>query len=159
MRRIVIISLTTIVAVALLFSYHTSTNTAAVPGPAARRQGSSSGNQTGTRTASVPAPATTRQVSSAGAASVTFTGEVADTRWGRVQVRITVQGGRITTSEAVQHPQGSRRDVQINDYALPILSQRALQAQSASVDTVSGATVTSDGYLKSLQSAIDRAHL
>jgi uncharacterized protein with FMN-binding domain len=78
---------------------------------------------------------------------------------GTVQVRITVAGGKITASEAVQHPQESRRDVEINDYALPILGKQAVQAQSASIDTVSGATVTSDGYLKSLQSAIDRAHL
>jgi uncharacterized protein with FMN-binding domain len=159
MRRIVFISLTTMVAVVLLFSYHTSTNTAAVPGPAVKRQGSSSGYQTGTNTAAAPAPAAKRKVSASGAGSATFTGDAADTRWGLVQVRITVQGGRITTSEAVQHPQENRRDVQINDYALPILSQRALQAQSASIDTVSGATVTSDGYRRSLQSAIDQAHL
>jgi uncharacterized protein with FMN-binding domain len=135
MRRIVIISLTTIAAVALLFSYHTSTNTAAVAGPASRQRGSASPG------------------------SATYTGDVADTRWGPVQVRITVAGGKITTSEAVQHPQESRRDVEINDYALPILGRQAVQAQSASIDTVSGATVTSDGYLKSLQSAIDQAHL
>ena len=135
MRRIVIISLTTIVAVALLFSYHTSTNTAAVAGPATRQRGSSSPG------------------------SANYTGDVADTRWGPVQVRITVAAGKITESEAVQHPQGSRRDVEINDYALPILSRQAIQAQSAAIDTVSGATVTSDGYLKSLQSAIDQAHL
>jgi uncharacterized protein with FMN-binding domain len=158
MRRIVFISLTTMVAVVLLFSYHTSTNTAAVPGPAAKRQGSSSGYQTGTNTAA-PTPAAKPKVSASGAGSATFTGDAADTRWGLVQVRITVQGGRITTSEAVQHPQENRRDVQINDYALPVLSQRALQAQSASIDTVSGATVTSDGYRRSLQSAIDQAHL
>jgi uncharacterized protein with FMN-binding domain len=142
MRRIVIISLTTIVAVALLFSYHTSTNTAAVAGP----------------TTAVTGPAT-RQRGSASPASATYTGDVADTRWGPVQVRITVAGGKITASEALQHPQESRRDIEINDYALPILSKQAVQAQSASIDTVSGATVTSDGYLRSLQSAIDRAHL
>ena len=161
MRRIVIISLTTIVAVGVLFSYHTSTNTMAAPGPAAKRQGSSGGidTRTPTGTAPLPAPAAKRPAGSTGAASATFTGDAADTRWGPVQVRITVQGGRITTSEAVQHPQESRRDVQINDYALPILGERAVQAQSASIDTVSGATVTSDGYLTSLQSAIDRAHL
>ena len=160
MRRIVIISLTTIVAVGLLFSYDTSTNTMAAPGPAAKRQSSSGGIDTRTPAgaAPLPAPAARRPAGSAGAAA-TFTGDAADTRWGPVQVRITVQGGRITTSEAVQHPQESRRDVQINDYALPILSERAVQAQSASIDTVSGATVTSGGYIQSLQSAIDQANL
>jgi uncharacterized protein with FMN-binding domain len=59
----------------------------------------------------------------------------------------------------VQYPQGTSRDTQINSTALPILNQEAVQQQSASIDTVSGATVTSGGYLQSLQSAIDQAHL
>jgi uncharacterized protein with FMN-binding domain len=59
----------------------------------------------------------------------------------------------------VQYPQNNNRDVMINNYALPILNQEAVQQQSASIDTISGATVTSDGYLQSLQSAIDQAHL
>jgi uncharacterized protein with FMN-binding domain len=75
------------------------------------------------------------------------------------QVEITVQGGKITQSRAVQYPQNNNRDVSINNYALPILDQEAVQQQSASIDTISGATVTSDGYLQSLQSAIDQAHL
>jgi len=70
-----------------------------------------------------------------------------------------VQGGKITRSKAVQYPQNNDRDVMINNYALPILDQEAVQQQSASIDTISGATVTSDGYLQSLQSAIDQAHL
>ena len=59
----------------------------------------------------------------------------------------------------MQYPQGTDIDAQINGYALPILDQEVVQRQSASIDTVSGATVTSDGYLQSLQSAIDQAHL
>jgi uncharacterized protein with FMN-binding domain len=59
----------------------------------------------------------------------------------------------------VQYPQGTSRDARINGSALPVLNQEAVQQQSASIDTVSGATVTSDGYLQSLQSAIDQAHL
>ena len=57
------------------------------------------------------------------------------------------------------YPQGNGRDAQINGYALPVLNKEVVQAQRATIDTVSGATVTSDGYLQSLQSAIDRAHL
>jgi uncharacterized protein with FMN-binding domain len=136
MRRIVIVMLSTIIAVTLLFSYHTSTDSGA-----------------GQHSALV------RQRPSAASRGASFTGEVADTQWGPVQVRITVQGGRITEAEAVQYPQASARDAEINGRALPILNQGAVQAQSAAVDTVSGATVTSDGYLHSLQSAIDRAHL
>jgi uncharacterized protein with FMN-binding domain len=59
----------------------------------------------------------------------------------------------------VQYPQGTNTDAQINGYALPLLDQEVVQKQSASIDTISGATVTSDGYLQSLQSAIDQAHL
>jgi len=79
------------------------------------------------------------------------------TRWGPVQVAITVENGTITKSEAVAYPQDNPRDAEINNYALPILAQEVVQAQSAQIDAVSGATVTSDGYLQSLQSAIDRS--
>ena len=82
-----------------------------------------------------------------------------DTRWGPVQVQITVQNGKITKAVAVDYPQGNGRDQEINSYALPVLSQEVTQAQSAKIDAVSGATVTSDGYIQSLQSAIDKAHL
>jgi len=58
----------------------------------------------------------------------------------------------------LQRPTGSSRDDQINGYALPELRQQALQAQSARIDGVSGATVTSDGYRESLQAALDAAH-
>ncbi|GHJ52517.1 hypothetical protein Nm8I071_18240 [Nonomuraea sp. TT08I-71] len=84
---------------------------------------------------------------------------MAQTRWGPVQVRITVSNGKITDVTAVQVPDGNHRDQEINDYAVPILRQEALAAQHARIDTVSGATVTSDGYRESLQSAIDAAHL
>lgn len=91
--------------------------------------------------------------------SSTVTGAAVQTRWGPVQVQITVATGSITDVTAVQHPTGNSRDQQINDYALPVLAQEAMAAQSARIDHVSGATVTSDGYVQSLQSALDRAHL
>lgn len=156
MRRIVIVMLSTITAVTLLFSYHTSTGSGTVESSAVVRPRATERPTTGA-TAGPTANATARPT--AKPTGATFTGVVADTQWGPVQVRITVQGGKITASEAVQHPEGSRRDRAINGYALPILDKGVVQAQSASIDTVSGATVTSDGYLQSLQSAIDQAHL
>jgi uncharacterized protein with FMN-binding domain len=87
------------------------------------------------------------------------TGAVAQTRWGPVQVRLKVSGGKITAADAVQYPNGNGRDQQINSYALPVLAREVLAAQSGNIDLVSGATVTSDGYVTSLQSAIDKAHL
>ncbi|WP_446216081.1 FMN-binding protein [Micromonospora sp. IBHARD004] len=76
-----------------------------------------------------------------------------------MQVQITVSAGKITDVTALRVPDGNHRDQEINDYAVPILRQQALAAQSAQIDTVSGATVTSDGYRESLQSAIDATHL
>ncbi|MDM7853531.1 FMN-binding protein [Cellulomonas alba] len=95
--------------------------------------------------------------SGSSAKSGTYTGDVVQTRWGPVQVEITVSGGTITAARAVQYPHGNGRDEQINGYALPILEQEVVSAQSDKIDAVSGATVTSDGYISSLQSAIDQA--
>jgi uncharacterized protein with FMN-binding domain len=76
-----------------------------------------------------------------------------------VQVQIKVTGNRIVSADAIVYPTNERRDREINDRAVPQLDDETLQAQSANIDTVSGATYTSDGYRQSLQSAIDAAHL
>ncbi|MGW5133503.1 FMN-binding protein [Streptomyces sp. NPDC004135] len=86
----------------------------------------------------------------------TFTGSVAQTEYGPVQVRITVAGGKITKAEAVQAPKGGRSD-QITSGSVPRLNQAAVAAGTAQIDSVSGATYTSAGYKKSLQSALDQA--
>ncbi|GAA0977472.1 FMN-binding protein [Acrocarpospora macrocephala] len=108
-------------------------------------------------TAAQPPPAALSQDGPAPAGQVE--GDSVDTRWGPVQVAISVAGGKITAIDVLRAPDGNRRDIEINDRALPILTQEALAAQSASIDTVSGATYTSEGYIGSLQSAIDRAGL
>ncbi|MEU0194496.1 FMN-binding protein [Streptomyces afghaniensis] len=86
----------------------------------------------------------------------TLTGDVAQTQYGPVQVRITVAGGKITKAEAVQAPKGGRSD-QITANSVPRLNQAAVAAGNAQIDAVSGATYTSAGYKKSLQSALDKA--
>ncbi|WP_427923589.1 FMN-binding protein [Streptomyces sp. cg40] len=93
------------------------------------------------------------------AGTKTVTGDTVQTRWGPVQVKITVTNGKITDVTAVQSPSDNPRDQEINSYALPQLKSEALAAQSAKIDTVSGATYTSDGYRQSLQSALDSAGL
>ncbi|MDN0195734.1 FMN-binding protein [Streptomyces sp. S.PNR 29] len=85
----------------------------------------------------------------------TVTGDSVQTRWGPVQVRITVEDGKLTDVTAVVHPTENPRDQQIDSYAVPRLRAEALQVQSADIDTVSGATCTSEGYRRSLQSALD----
>ena len=159
MRRIVVAVMGTISGLVLLFSYHTSRNegSTAVAGPAASggsasSSGSSSGQSNGSSNGSSSG-------SAGSTASGTYTGASVMTRWGAVQVQITVADGKITAAEAVAYPQANPRDRQINAYALPVLAQEATQAQSADIDAVSGATVTSDGYVQSLRSAIDQAHL
>jgi len=153
MRRIVFVVMSTITAVVLLFSYRTSTNSALVAGSPVVQLPGSPGSASQPRSSSKSGPATSKS------SAANYTGDSADTRWGPVQVQITVQGGKITASQAVQYPQNNGRDAQINGFALPILNQEVVQQQSAAIDTVSGATVTSGGYLQSLQSAIDQAHL
>ncbi len=72
-------------------------------------------------------------------------------------MEITVADKKITKVDVVEYPQNNPRDVEINDYAVPALVQETLDAQSAQIDMVSGATVTSGGYLESLQAALDKA--
>jgi uncharacterized protein with FMN-binding domain len=139
-RRITLWLLSTVVALVLLFSYRTSTgSTLGRPAEAAPAAPSGSGSGSGSGTQ--------------------YPGTVARTRWGDVQVRITVAGGRITGVTVPVFPHNNGRDREINARALPILTQETLAAQNARIDTVSGATVTSDGYIESLQAALDAAHL
>ncbi|MGW5671641.1 FMN-binding protein [Micromonospora sp. NPDC003776] len=172
MRRITIWLLSTVAALVLLFSYKTSTmgaggeNSAIASGPdgSAGNGSSWTGTDDGSGSSSGGTSGSSSGGTSSGGGSTsggsgTATGSVAQTRWGPVQVRITVSHGKITDVTAVQVPDGNHRDQEINDYAVPILHQEALAAQSAQIDTVSGATVTSDGYRESLQSALDAAHL
>jgi uncharacterized protein with FMN-binding domain len=100
------------------------------------------------------APPTTRPSSSA---SRTVDGPVVDTRYGPVQVEVILQGGRITDLRALEYPNEARRSQSISQQALPLLHDEGLSAQSASIDTISGATYTSDAYAQSLQAALDRA--
>ena len=82
-------------------------------------------------------------------------GSVVQTRWGPVQVAAVISDGRICDVRAVVVPSSHTRSTAINSRAVPILRQRALASQSASFDTVTGATVTSDGYRSSLQAILD----
>ncbi|MER5526841.1 FMN-binding protein [Streptomyces sp. NPDC002677] len=93
---------------------------------------------------------------SAQAQAKTVTGQVAQTQYGPVQVRITVAGGKITKAEAVQAPSGGTSD-QKTALSVPKLNQEAVAAGNANIDSVSGATYTSTGYKQSLQSALDQA--
>lgn len=134
MRRILLTFVTTVTAVVGLFGYRTSS-----PGY-------------------IAPPAAVVAAAALGVGQ-TYAGDVVQTRWGPVQVQITVANGAITSADAVQVPTGNHRDVEINARAVPILNAEVLADQSADIDSVSGATVTSGGYTTSLQSALDAADL
>lgn len=109
------------------------------------------------RTATPPprtAPPTTGVPPSAGR---TVDGPVIDTRFGPVQVEVVLQGGHIVALKALEYPNEARRSQFISEQALPMLHDEVLSAQSANIDTISGATYTSDAYAESLQAALDQA--
>jgi uncharacterized protein with FMN-binding domain len=87
----------------------------------------------------------------------TVTGDTVSTRFGDVQVQVTISGGVITDVSALQLPSNDSHSARISQAAEPILRQEALTAQSANIDLLSGATYTSDAYARSLQSALDQA--
>ncbi|MCD7442016.1 FMN-binding protein [Streptomyces lincolnensis] len=140
-RRVVLATAATVSGVVLLLSLKPSSD----PGGA-----QAAGN------GAVP-PAASAQGGAQAAGTGMVTGDAAQTQYGAVQVRLTVAGGRITKAEAVQAPKGGQSD-QITANAVPKLNQAVLAAQGANIDAVSGATYTSTGYKKSLQSAIDKAN-
>ena len=147
MRRIVLWCMSTLTALVLLFGYHTSTSSQAAAG------GQSSA------VAPVPSGSDATSGTASSGTSSTVTGDEASTRWGPVQVELTVANGTITDVSVVQYPNGNGKDQQINSYALPVLVSETMDAQSADIDMVSGATVTSEGYVESLQAALDEAGL
>ena len=158
MKRIVLWFMSTLTVITLLFGYHTSTSSESVTGTtsvlaAPTDPGSTtSGTQDGTTSG-------TTDGSTGSASAVTVTGSSADTRWGPVQVQVTIENGTITDVTVVDYPTENGKDRQINARAIPVLVQETLDAQSAGIDMVSGATVTSEGYLESLQAALDEAGL
>ena len=103
-----------------------------------------------------PTPVTTQPAPSAGV-SGTFTGGTFQNRFGPVQVQITVENGKITAAKALQYPNGDFRSASISQQAIPYLVQETLQAQSANIQGVGGASYTSYGWYQSLQSALAKA--
>ena len=87
----------------------------------------------------------------------TFTGPVTDAYYGYIQVQATVQNGNLTEVQFLQYPSDRRTSIEINTQAMPILRREALQAQSAQVDLVSGATDSSAAFRESLGAALTKA--
>ena len=149
-KRAIAAIITTALALALLFSFKTPGSSASalgLPGRAAVAPGTSA---VAPGTSAAPLTVATK-------GSGTFTGVAVQDPYGPVQVQVTMTGGKITDVTALQLPSQGRSGF-ISQSVAPILQGEAISAQSASIDTVSGATYTSQAYAQSLQSALDQTH-
>lgn len=152
MRRAVLATGATVVGVAYLLNFkvasHLPVITPAPDPPAVAAQGSPS----------PPAPSAPSPTA-AGVPDGTYTGPSVFVRFGDVQVRIVVAGGKVADVQATDLPTDRARSAEISQIAGPILRQEAIRAQSARINIVSGATYTSEGYAQSLEGALQQAHL
>jgi len=128
----------------------TKTKAAPKPSQTASQTQSKSQTQNSTQTQS-PSPVTK--------ASGTFAGDTSYTRWGPVQVQVTLSDGVITDVSTLQYPNGDRRSLGISNQVIPWLQQEVLKVQSANISGISGATYTSNGFKASLASALQKAGL
>jgi uncharacterized protein with FMN-binding domain len=145
MRRALIALVVTVVVTILLVNFKTqpaltisSTSTSRPAATAPKPSGSTSTNKPSTKPQTVVGPAVSNQ-------------------YGIVQVAVTVSGSQIQEVRAVQLPSGDGRTNEISAQVGPLLRQETLNAQSGQIDTISGASYTSDSYRQSLQSALDKA--
>ncbi|WP_217550458.1 FMN-binding protein [Streptomyces sp. GbtcB6] len=158
LRRIMLASAATVSGIVMLLALKPHTAPTVITDSAAPAPSAAASASPGASSGSGSSGSSGKSGSSS-TGTKTVTGDTVQTRWGPVQVKVTIKNGKITDVTALQYPSDNPRDQQINDYALPQLRSEALAAQSASIDTVSGATYTSQGYQQSLQSALDSAGL
>jgi len=163
MRRAGPALLATAGALGLLATFHStpakltpSAASAAPPPPTSDPTTTTTAAPVTTRVTSPPTSAARPTTTAAPAAHV-VTGSDIGTQFGDVQVQVLVRGTRLLDVRAIRLPYSHSRSQQLSDYAAPRLRSEALQAQSANIDLVSGATYTSEAYIQSLQSALDAA--
>jgi uncharacterized protein with FMN-binding domain len=161
MRRVILAIVSTVVGLVLLLTFKTHSTGGAGSPPAAIGTPSAGGvsGSGGASGASGSGGGGDAGVGTGTAAAKTVTGMAANTIYGPVQVQIMVKGGKVTAAKAVEYPQDTPRDSQINAYAIPVLDREAVSVGSGKIDMVSGATYTSQGYLTSLQNALDQAKI
>ena len=129
---------------------NSSTTTGAVNTATDPNAASTATNPPAANTATLPPQA-------AGYKNGTFTGPVTDAYYGNVQVQVVIQNGKITNVQFLDYPHDRRTSQEINAQAMPWLTQEAIQAQSANINIISGATLTSEAFANSLQSALSSA--
>jgi uncharacterized protein with FMN-binding domain len=162
--RAVFTLLATVVVLVLLVSFRTPPSNSLGVLPPLRPSASSSAQPTSapTPTASGAPPAgggsPTPTPSGTGLKNGSFTGQDFPNFYGDVQVKLVVSGGKITDVVPLQYPTDRPQSAYISSVAVPLLHTEVLQAQSAQIDVISGATFTSDSYAQSVQSALTLAH-
>lgn len=144
----------TALAVALLFSFKTPAQ-ARPHAPAADVSQATATPSPSPSDSSAPSPTPS---AGSGYKDGVYTGQDVFTQFGDVQAKVTISGGRITDVQPVQLPFDRPRSAEISQFAAPQLHDEVLQAQSAQIDVLSGATYTSDAYAQSVQAALDQAH-
>jgi uncharacterized protein with FMN-binding domain len=156
MRRVALALFGTIAGLVGLLTFKTHPASVATPpaavsttGSGSDTTGSAGSTGTGSDGTAATAPSTSSSPSSSSSASKTVTGDAIDTRYGPVQVRITVRNGKVVSATAVEYPTQDPRDAQINAYAIPVLQQESVGVSNSN----------SEGYAQSLQSALDKAGL
>lgn len=163
MRRSTTAIAATVAGLGLLTQFHSSRGGATALATTGAAPSTTSTGSRGAVSATSPAPTTTTAPSSTTTGSTrttrTIDGAAISTRYGTVQVRVTISSGRITDISALQLPSDRARSASISSQAGPMLRREALQAQSAQIDIISGATYTSEGYASSLQAALRQAGL
>jgi uncharacterized protein with FMN-binding domain len=153
-RRVLLSTFATVIGLVLLLSLkpHQVARMAALPQSSEPSAGSTSGTPS---TRSTPGTQGTKKSTSLNKRTVT--GSTVDTPYGPVQVQVSLAGHKITSITALQIPSDDGRSQRITEFAVPRLTHEALTAQNAQIDAVSGASYTSQGYIQSLQSALDKA--
>jgi len=157
MRRVIFAVTGTVAGLVALLSFKSHSPTVPVAATSGTGGGSSSSSSTSTSTTTVPGEFPEGSLAGKLTPGETaVTGHVANTVYGPVQIQLIVKNGKIVKVAVLQQPMNTIHDIQIGEFAFPRLISETLAAQNAKIDTVSGASYTSAGYISSLQSAVDQ---
>lgn len=150
MRRVILAVTGTVAGLVALLSFRS--HVPSVPVATSGTSGTSGSTAAGNGTGVARQPAANASLA---AGERAIDGNVANTVYGPVQVQVLVKNSKIVTVNILEQPSSTAHDLQIGQFAFPALIHETVSAQSGRIDSVSGATYTSQGYIKSLQSAID----
>lgn len=159
MKRSTIVTGVTVVGVAWLLNYKVTAHQLTAIAPVSPTQTVGNSASPSTSPSAMPSPSPSPSPSASAVLNGTFTGADFPNRFGDVQVRVVISNKHITDVQAVQLPTDRAESAYISQQVGPWLRSEALQAQSANIDIISGATYTSQSYVQSLESALKQAHL